>query len=90
MDIEFDQDKRDITLQERGLDFADAAAVFAGPGATTEDRRQDYGEPRYITFGILNTRLVALVWTPRGGKRRIISMRYANDREKRKYQRTLG
>lgn len=28
--IEFDSVKRDKTLAERGLDFADAAQVFAG------------------------------------------------------------
>jgi uncharacterized protein len=30
MDISFDPAKRDKTLAERGLDFADAGLVFAG------------------------------------------------------------
>lgn len=38
--------KRQSTLQSRGLDFADAAAVFAGPTLTFEDDRVDYGEQR--------------------------------------------
>jgi len=89
MEIEFDQDKRDITLRERGLDFADAAKVFSGVAATDPDTRRDYGENRYVTVGLLGERAVVLVWTPRGGKRRIISMRYANDREKTKYSKHL-
>jgi len=90
MDIEFDQEKRDKTLQERGMDFARAAEIFAGPMLTDQDRRYDYGESRFITLGLLDTRFVVLVWTPRGNARRIISMRYANDREKSKYAKFLG
>src|SRR5687767_9144166 len=44
MEISFDPAKRARTLSERGLDFADAARVFAGPTVTIEDDRQDYGE----------------------------------------------
>jgi len=90
MDIEFDQEKRDKTWQERGLEFARAAEIFAGPMLTDQDRRYDYGESRFITLGLLDTRFVVLVWTPRGNARRIISMRYANDREKSKYAKFLG
>jgi hypothetical protein len=84
MEIEFDQDKRDKTLQERSIDFAGAAEVFAGPTLTEQDTRFYYGESRFITLGFLATRPVVLVWTPRGVSRRIISMRYANEREKKK------
>ena len=89
MGIEFDQMKRDIPLQQRGLDFAEAAEVFAGPVLTEQDDRSDYGESRFITLGVLNTRVVDLVWTPRGTFRRIISMRYANEREKNRYKKFL-
>jgi uncharacterized protein len=46
MDISFDPAKRDKTLAERGLDFADAGLVFAGVTATVQDMRRDYGEDR--------------------------------------------
>ncbi len=39
MQIEFDPDKRDKTLAERGLDFAQAGEVFAGVNVTAEDAR---------------------------------------------------
>ena len=85
MEIEFDSDKRDKTLKERGLDFSRAVEVFAGVHFTGQDTRSEYAEDRFITVGTLNARLVVLVWTPRGEIRRIISMRKANEREKAIY-----
>ncbi|PJF46485.1 MAG: BrnT family toxin [Candidatus Thermofonsia Clade 3 bacterium] len=87
MVIEFDEAKRVMTLQSRGLDFAHAGEVFEGPHFTAEDLREDYGEPRFITAGWLDGRMVVLVWTPRGEARRIISMRKANEREQERFAR---
>jgi len=53
------------------------------------DCKLNYGEERYITVGLLGEKVVVLVWTPRGRKRRIISMRDANDRERKKYSKHL-
>lgn len=85
MHIEYDEAKRAKTLQERGLDFADAADVFAGPTLDAGDDRADYGEQRFISMGSLHGRVVVIVWTPRGKGRRIISMRYANERERKNF-----
>jgi uncharacterized DUF497 family protein len=90
MGITFDPAKRARTLAERGLDFADAAEVFAGTTAEAEDAREDYGETRIICFGLLRGRLVQVVYTPRGADRHIISMRKANDREKARLASLLG
>lgn len=90
MRIEFDAVKQSKTLAERGLDFADAAQVFAGRHFTAQDEREDYDEPRFITIGMLHADSVVLVWTPRGDARRVISMRKANEREKARYARHLG
>ena len=84
MRIEFDLAKRDRTLSERGLDFADAGKVSAGLNETSEDVRFVYPEPRFVTKGWLDARLVVVVWTPVGSGRRVISMRKANDREQRR------
>ena len=86
MAIDFDPAKRLATLRERGLDFARSAEVFAAPLTTFRDERVDYGEPRSITVGILDGRMVVVVWTQRGHTRRIISMRKANDREQARYR----
>jgi len=88
--ITFDPAKRDRTLAERGLDFAEAARVFSGKQFTREDLRFDYGERRFVTAGLLNDRMVVLVWTPRDGARHVISMRKANEREQVRYQRFLA
>lgn len=85
MEIEFSPEKCDKTLIERGLDFARAGELFSGRHFTAEDTREDYGEPRYITVGKLDGRMVVMVWTPRGEARRIISMRKANEREQARY-----
>lgn len=82
MGVTFDRDKRDATLAERGLDFADAAFVFAGATVEMEDTRKDYGETRMICYGLLEGRMVVVGYTPRGADRHIFSMRKANDREK--------
>ena len=89
MVIEFDTVKRDKTLFERGLDFADSDKVFAGIHFMAPDDRFDYGEERFITIGLLDDRIVVIVWTPRNDARRIISMRYANDREISRYEKHL-
>ena len=85
MKIEFDPPKRQATLERRGLDMARAAEIFAEPTLTIPDDRADYGEPRFITIGRLDGRMVVTVWTPRGAARRIISLRKANDREQALY-----
>ena len=85
MKISFDPAKRQLTLATRGLDMADAALVFAGPRLTVDDDRQDYGERRQITIGLLDGRMVLIAWTDRADTRQVISMRKANDRKIIKY-----
>jgi uncharacterized protein len=86
MPITWDEAKRQRTLKERELDFADAELVFAGRSMTLPNERHDYAEPRYITVGWLRGRFVVIVWTPRNGSRRIISMRYGHADEEAYYQ----
>ena len=84
MRITFDPAKRDRTLTERGLDFADADLVFAGVTVEMEDTRKNYGEPRIICYGLLAGRMVVVGYTPRGASRHVFSMRKANEREQRR------
>ncbi|HEX5259623.1 MAG TPA: BrnT family toxin [Sphingomicrobium sp.] len=90
MEITYDPEKRAKALAERGLDFEDAVQVFAGPRYTVVDDRRNYGELRYQTYGLLNDRLVMIVWTPRGEVWHIISMRKCNEREKEEFEEQLG
>ncbi len=89
MKLEWDEAKRQKTLIERGLDFADAVIVFGGEHFELIDDKQDYGEIRYLTFGYLDARVVTIVWTPRNDCRRIISMRHVRDDELEKRKRSL-
>jgi uncharacterized DUF497 family protein len=83
--IEFDPAKREWTLRERGLDFAQVEAIFDRYTLTMDDRRRDYGEDRFLTFGILNAKIVVCVWTRRGETRRVISLRKAKKNEREIY-----
>ncbi|MBI5659669.1 MAG: BrnT family toxin [Nitrosomonadales bacterium] len=79
--ITFDPTKRDKALSERGLDFDDAALIFAGVTLEVEDTRKDYGETRVICYGLLEGRMIVVGYTPRGADRHVFSMRKANERE---------
>jgi uncharacterized DUF497 family protein len=89
MNIIFDENKKNKTLEERGLDFERAEEIFEGIHFTEEDLRFEYNEPRFYTIGKLDGRMVVTVWTPRGEDRRIISMRKANEREITQFSRHL-
>ncbi len=90
MRITYDPAKRAKTLAERGLDFEDAAEVFAGPMFELEDIRKDYGERRMICYGLLVSRLVVIGYVKRGDARHIFSMRKANEREIAWYAPSIG
>ena len=81
MRVTYDPAKRTKTLADRGLDFEDAALVFAGVTVEVEDTRENYGERRFICFGKLQGRGVVVGYTPRGAVRHVFSMRKANNRE---------
>ena len=90
MKYEWDLAKSASNVAKHGLDFEDAEHVFAGPCVTFVDSRFDYGEERLITLGLLAGRVVLIAHAPRGEKTRIISMRKANQREQKIYQKRLG
>lgn len=90
MRITYDPAKRERTLRERGLDFEDAALVFAGTTFEIEDLRKDYSEQRVICFGHLAGRLIVVGYVPRGDDRHVFSMRKANEREKKRIEPLLA
>jgi uncharacterized protein len=88
--IEWDEAKNRTNFIKHGLDFRDSEKVFAGPCVTFTDKRFDYGEERLITLGLLAGRVVVIAHAPRDDGTRIISMRKANRREQKIYQKRLG
>lgn len=87
MKIEYDADKRQRTLETRGLDFESMAQLLQDFYLQRTDDRRDYGEVRYIVLGALNGRPITAVWTLRGDAIRVISMRIADDEEREIYWR---
>ncbi len=90
MEISFDPTKRQKTLIERGIDFADAGALFDDPSYTVADDRFNYPEPRFLTFGMLDGRLMIAAWTPTESGVRVISMRKCNERERASFAARMG
>jgi uncharacterized protein len=88
--LTWDEEKRQKTLLERGLDMGEVQEMFEGRYITDPDLRFDYGEDRFVTYGFLSTRLCAVVWTPRGEAHHIISLRKTNDREQKTFERRMG
>jgi len=85
MKLEWDEAKRQTTLQERGLDFAHLERFDWETAMVSKDLRTDYGETRTIAFGTIDNRLICLVYTMRTHALRVISMRKANARERKVY-----
>ena len=87
MDLEWNPEKRLANLAKHGLDFRDAAAVFSGPLLVKPAASED--ETRFLAVGALAGREVAVIYTMRGGRYRIISMRRARDGERKAYREAL-
>jgi uncharacterized DUF497 family protein len=85
MEYEWDEEKRLANVRKHGIDFIDIPNVFDGDTLTVEDDRYSYGEQRFVTFGLLQGRLIAVVHTERDDRVRIISARKATKYEQRIY-----
>jgi uncharacterized DUF497 family protein len=83
---EWDAAKNAANIAKHGIDFADAIRIFDGLTLERPDVRREYGEPRIVAFGVVDGRELAVVYTVRGGRRRIISARRAHSRERKAYR----
>ena len=87
MNFEWDERKNAINLAKHGFDFADAPSVFNLPMLVDLDLRENYGEDRWIGIGLLNGRVVVIVYTePNEQIIRIISLRKALSHERKRYE----
>lgn len=73
-------------IAARGLSLDLAELLDWTTALIWEDTRKDYGEPRYCVLGYIAGRLHSVVFTPREGKPRVISLRKANKREVKRYE----
>jgi hypothetical protein len=65
MRFERDEEKRPANLEKHGVDFIDAPQLFSNEMVIALDRRIDYGEARFIGFGVLKRRVMAVVFSMR-------------------------
>lgn len=84
-----DPAKDERNLSERGFSLDLAAALDWTTALIWEDTRKDYGERRYSVLGFIEDRLHSVVFTPRNGKPRVISLRKANKREVKRYEKAI-
>lgn len=86
--IEFDAVKDAANRREHGMSLQAAEHFEFAKALQMEDTRRDYGEVRTIALGYIGKRLHVLVYTMRGEVLRPISLRKANQRERRRYEET--
>jgi uncharacterized DUF497 family protein len=84
--FEWDDDKAAQNLVNHGVSFKVARLAFDDAFAVERvDRRERYGEDRFILLGMVQGRLLVVTYTMRAERMRIISARYAEPRERRRY-----
>lgn len=86
MKIEFDSEKDRINRQKHGISLAAAEGMDFLTAQVIPDDRRDYGEARLWAIAPIGDRLHILTFTMRGDTVRAISLRRANDRERRYYE----
>lgn len=89
MEFEWDEDKRLTNLAKHRLDFRDAPVIFRSAHIIVPSR-QDRGEARLLATARVHGQFVTVVYTMRGGRCRIISMRSARNVEQTKYRELHG
>ena len=76
MKFEWDEQKNQANIKKHGLDFGDAYKVFEYPMLVNLDNRKDYGEERWIGIGLMDTRVVVILFAePDEDTIRVISLR---------------
>ena len=90
MRFDWDEAKRLANIKKHGVDFADIVTIFENDVFTIEDQRFDYGETRYITFGLFKFRVIVVAHTHNNEVIRIISARKASKYEEEQYFEQIG
>ncbi len=86
MIFEWDDEKNERNRLKHKIGFEAALDFEWDTALIHSDTRFKYGESRWTAFGFLKGRLHSIVFTRRGNKIRIISLRKANARERKRYE----
>jgi uncharacterized DUF497 family protein len=82
--FEWDERKRQENLERHGIDFRDIFRVFEG--LVVVERSDRKGEIRWIGIGVLDERVISVIFTQRNETCRIISARRARRKERAAYR----
>jgi uncharacterized DUF497 family protein len=86
LSFEWDDEKAASNLTKHGVSFTLAARTFYDPTRIDHyDDREDYGEDRFLTIGLVGGMELTVVYTMRGDTIRLISARQAQPHEQRDY-----
>lgn len=85
MELEFDPGKDAVNRAKHGLSLDRAREIDLVAATVLPDHRRDYAEPRFRAYGMMDDKLHMVVFTPRAGKLRIISLPRANARERKRH-----
>lgn len=73
MGFEWDDDKDAANALKHGIGFTAAAEVFDDPACLIEDSsKPEHGELRMRAIGVVQTRLITVIYTERPSGRRIV------------------
>jgi hypothetical protein len=87
-DFEWDDAKARANFRKHKVRFEHAIEACEDPDALIEiDDSEDYGEDRFILIGRARDGVLAVVYTERNDRNRIISAREANHHERENYRR---
>lgn len=90
MEFEWDEVKRQKVIAERQVDILYAALIFDGPVLTRIDDREDYGEHRLISLGMVDDECFIVVYTEREGVTRLITAWKGGRRDRAEYEKSIA
>jgi uncharacterized DUF497 family protein len=91
MRFTWDPDKERRNWEKHGISFGTAIRVFETGVLEEIDDRFDYEEERVRAFGIVDNRVIVVIYTERENDEiRIISARRATPKEERRYYAEFG
>lgn len=82
----YDSAKAAANLAKHEVSFTEAERFDWDTTLVAEDNRFDYGERRFVAIGLIDARAHVVVFTRRGSRVRLISLRKANRREVKRYE----
>ncbi|NKB65781.1 MAG: BrnT family toxin [Candidatus Latescibacteria bacterium] len=90
MNFEWDSAKNDANLEKHGIDFHGAQSIWQDVVVTFQSPQSQHGETRFLAIGLYKEREIAVVYTIRADRKRLISARRARKNEREIYWKSTG